>query len=89
MLFFQKRRNKKVRLSGYGVELAIKSTEYKAQDDTKVKGNLFQNCVVMQQTFNYLKYWLDVDDILYIVYFYLLCSVSPKNVFKKATPSTF
>ncbi|XP_037075354.1 LOW QUALITY PROTEIN: UDP-glucose:glycoprotein glucosyltransferase 1-like [Pollicipes pollicipes] len=27
----------KVRLSGYGVELAIKSTEYKAQDDTKVK----------------------------------------------------
>lgn len=28
---------KKVRLSGYGVELAIKSTEYKAQDDTKVQ----------------------------------------------------
>lgn len=28
---------RKVRLSGYGVELAIKSTEYKAQDDTKVK----------------------------------------------------
>ena len=27
----------KVRLSGYGVELAIKSTEYKAQDDTKVQ----------------------------------------------------
>lgn len=27
-----------MRLSGYGVELAIKSTEYKAQDDTKVKG---------------------------------------------------
>ena len=27
----------KVRLSGYGVELAIKSTEYKAQDDTKVR----------------------------------------------------
>lgn len=25
-------------LSGYGVELAIKSTEYKAVDDTKVKG---------------------------------------------------
>ena len=28
----------KVRLSGYGVELAIKSTEYKAKDDTKVEG---------------------------------------------------
>ncbi|KAL4220092.1 UDP-glucose:glycoprotein glucosyltransferase 1 [Mactra antiquata] len=26
------------RLSGYGVELAIKSTEYKAKDDTKVEG---------------------------------------------------
>ncbi|KAM8953224.1 UDP-glucose:glycoprotein glucosyltransferase 1 [Pelodytes ibericus] len=29
----------KVSLSGYGVELAIKSTEYKAKDDTQVKGN--------------------------------------------------
>ena len=29
----------KVRLSGYGVELQIKSTEYKAQDDTKVKAD--------------------------------------------------
>ncbi|XP_005100215.1 UDP-glucose:glycoprotein glucosyltransferase 1 [Aplysia californica] len=28
----------KVRLSGYGVELSIKSTEYKAKDDTKVEG---------------------------------------------------
>lgn len=28
----------KTRLSGYGVELAIKSTEYKAKDDTKVEG---------------------------------------------------
>lgn len=27
----------KTRLSGYGVELAIKSTEYKAIDDTEVK----------------------------------------------------
>lgn len=26
-----------MRLSGYGVELAIKSTEYKAQDDSKIK----------------------------------------------------
>ncbi|KAM4771197.1 UDP-glucose:glycoprotein glucosyltransferase 1 [Rhinophrynus dorsalis] len=31
--------NEKVFLSGYGVELAIKSTEYKAKDDTQVKGN--------------------------------------------------
>ncbi|XP_071839309.1 UDP-glucose:glycoprotein glucosyltransferase 1-like isoform X2 [Apostichopus japonicus] len=29
--------NRKVRLSGYGVELAIKSTEYKAVDDSEVK----------------------------------------------------
>lgn len=28
-------------LSGYGVELAIKSTEYKAVDDTQVKGMSF------------------------------------------------
>ncbi|XP_071037209.1 UDP-glucose:glycoprotein glucosyltransferase 1 [Parasteatoda tepidariorum] len=35
--FVLKRQLKKVRLSGYGVELAVKSTEYKAQDDTKVK----------------------------------------------------
>ena len=28
--------NKKVRLSGYGVELQMKSTEYKAQDDSLV-----------------------------------------------------
>lgn len=29
---------KRVSLGGYGVELAIKSTEYRAQDDTRVKG---------------------------------------------------
>lgn len=29
---------KKMLLSGYSVELAIKSTEYKAVDDTRVKG---------------------------------------------------
>ncbi|XP_054718713.1 LOW QUALITY PROTEIN: UDP-glucose:glycoprotein glucosyltransferase 1-like [Uloborus diversus] len=43
--FVAKRKKRKVRLSGYGVELAVKSTEYKAQDDTKVKeekGNLVQ-----------------------------------------------
>uniref|UniRef100_A0A8C5TLP6 UDP-glucose ceramide glucosyltransferase-like 1 n=1 Tax=Malurus cyaneus samueli TaxID=2593467 RepID=A0A8C5TLP6_9PASS len=32
----------KVYLSGYGVELAIKSTEYKAKDDTQVKDLSFQ-----------------------------------------------
>ncbi|KAG8190170.1 hypothetical protein JTE90_008702 [Oedothorax gibbosus] len=34
--YVSKRRKQKVRLSGYGVELAVKSTEYKAQDDTKI-----------------------------------------------------
>lgn len=29
--------DRKLRLSGYGVELQIKSTEYKAQDDTKLQ----------------------------------------------------
>lgn len=33
----------KMLLSGYGVELAIKSTEYKAVDDTKVNGQLEMN----------------------------------------------
>lgn len=33
----------KVALSGYGVELAIKSTEYKAQDDTRVRGEAVDN----------------------------------------------
>ena len=28
---------RKIRLSGYGVELAVKKTEYKAVDDSKVK----------------------------------------------------
>ncbi|BES97993.1 udp-glucose glycoprotein [Nesidiocoris tenuis] len=34
----KERQQKKVRLSGYGVELQLKSTEYKAQDDAKVEG---------------------------------------------------
>lgn len=38
-LFPQNPAAEKVFLSGYGVELAIKSTEYKAKDDTQVKGN--------------------------------------------------
>lgn len=33
----------KMLLSGYSVELAIKSTEYKAVDDTKVNGQLETN----------------------------------------------
>ena len=36
-LCLQSLEDKKVRLSGYGVELAVKSTEYKAVDDSKVK----------------------------------------------------
>uniref|UniRef100_A0A8D1HCU0 UDP-glucose ceramide glucosyltransferase-like 1 n=1 Tax=Sus scrofa TaxID=9823 RepID=A0A8D1HCU0_PIG len=35
--FIQKPASQKMYLSGYGVELAIKSTEYKALDDTQVK----------------------------------------------------
>lgn len=37
-VFKQKPVSQKMYLSGYGVELAIKSTEYKALDDTQVKG---------------------------------------------------
>jgi len=33
----------KVRLSGYGVELAIKSTEYKAKDDTVITGDFLMH----------------------------------------------
>ncbi|XP_072478199.1 UDP-glucose:glycoprotein glucosyltransferase 2 isoform X2 [Notamacropus eugenii] len=35
--YIQKPGSRKMNLSGYGVELAIKSTEYKALDDTQVK----------------------------------------------------
>ncbi|KAK3776845.1 hypothetical protein RRG08_024619 [Elysia crispata] len=35
--FLQEKSETRVPLSGYGVELAIKSTEYKAKDDTKVE----------------------------------------------------
>lgn len=34
----QEPKNERMLLSGYGVELAIKNTEYKAVDDTQVKG---------------------------------------------------
>ncbi|XP_069826781.1 UDP-glucose:glycoprotein glucosyltransferase 2 [Dendropsophus ebraccatus] len=35
--YIQKPSNRKINLSGYGVELAIKDTEYKAVDDTQVE----------------------------------------------------
>ncbi|XP_038051139.1 UDP-glucose:glycoprotein glucosyltransferase 1-like isoform X2 [Patiria miniata] len=35
--FVKEKSDQQIRLSGYGVELAIKSTEYKAVDDTEVK----------------------------------------------------
>lgn len=38
LLCLQNPKKEPVYLSGYGVELAIKSTEYKAKDDTQVKG---------------------------------------------------
>jgi hypothetical protein len=42
-IFYQERPKRRVRLSGYGVELQIKSTEYKVQDDTEVKGDRTQD----------------------------------------------
>ena len=36
--FVSRQLGEKVRLSGYGVELQIKSTEYKAQDDSELRG---------------------------------------------------
>lgn len=41
--FIQNRPKEKVRLSGYGVELQIKSSEYKAQDDRELKANEGEN----------------------------------------------
>lgn len=41
----QRRMNRKVRLSGYGVELQMKSTEYKAEDDSKVPGKTSEESV--------------------------------------------
>ncbi|XP_073425669.1 UDP-glucose:glycoprotein glucosyltransferase 2 isoform X2 [Dendrobates tinctorius] len=35
--YIQKPSNRKINLSGYGVELAVKDTEYKAMDDTQVE----------------------------------------------------
>uniref|UniRef100_UPI00358F5325 UDP-glucose:glycoprotein glucosyltransferase 1 n=1 Tax=Myxine glutinosa TaxID=7769 RepID=UPI00358F5325 len=53
--YVEKPSDMKVRLSGYGVELAIKSTEYKAKDDTQVKdGNVNASVLEVQDV---------VDDI--------------------------
>lgn len=41
--YIKERPKRRVRLSGYGVELQIKSTEYKVQDDTEVKGDRTQD----------------------------------------------
>lgn len=38
-----------MRLIGYGVELAIKSTEYKAQDDSIVKANVTGDAVIEEE----------------------------------------
>lgn len=38
-VYFQRVSRDKVRLSGYGVELAVKNTEYKAVDDSKIQGD--------------------------------------------------
>lgn len=50
-------------LSGYGVELAIKSTEYKAVDDTQVKGML---CLV--SFFFFFHLWYPIRDTIKICY---------------------
>jgi UDP-glucose:glycoprotein glucosyltransferase len=38
-----------VRLSGYGIELAIKSQEYKAQDDAKIRANVSESGAVVEE----------------------------------------
>uniref|UniRef100_A0A8C5S9A0 UGGT thioredoxin-like domain-containing protein n=1 Tax=Laticauda laticaudata TaxID=8630 RepID=A0A8C5S9A0_LATLA len=44
--FVKKRSTEKMYLSGYGVELAIKSTEYKAMDESQLhRASLFFNCL--------------------------------------------
>lgn len=54
LLCLQTPRKEPVYLSGYGVELAIKSTEYKAKDDTQVKGEFVNETNV----FSFLKIWV-------------------------------
>lgn len=38
-------------LSGYGVQLSVKNTEYKAVDDTEVKGWIFSSSVFCSLVF--------------------------------------
>ena len=45
---FQSAEGERVTLSGYGVELAIKSQEYKAKDDTKVEGALMKSVLILK-----------------------------------------
>lgn len=40
-----KERSNRLRLSGYGVQLAIKNTEYKAMDDTKVEEGIMDRWI--------------------------------------------
>uniref|UniRef100_A0A673L9R3 UDP-glucose ceramide glucosyltransferase-like 1 n=1 Tax=Sinocyclocheilus rhinocerous TaxID=307959 RepID=A0A673L9R3_9TELE len=48
--FVSEPKNEKMLLSGYGVELAIKSTEYKAVDDTQIKmNNVFYTLLYVKQ----------------------------------------
>lgn len=61
-------------LSGYGVELAIKSTEYKAVDDTQVKGML---CFVVCLFF--FIYGI-LSDIL--LKYAVICSYKIRNLLK-------
>lgn len=49
---------KRVHLSGYGVELAIKSQEYKAKDDTQVQGELTRDNTLLIHTL--LLFWHDI-----------------------------
>lgn len=49
-MFEQKPASQKMYLSGYGVELAIKSTEYKALDDTQGKSK-FILCIRVEWKF--------------------------------------
>ncbi|XP_011860081.1 PREDICTED: UDP-glucose:glycoprotein glucosyltransferase isoform X1 [Vollenhovia emeryi] len=44
--YVKERDDKKLRLSGYGVELQMKSTEYKATDDSDIKDNTGKNSEV-------------------------------------------
>uniref|UniRef100_A0A670ICF8 UDP-glucose ceramide glucosyltransferase-like 1 n=1 Tax=Podarcis muralis TaxID=64176 RepID=A0A670ICF8_PODMU len=52
--FVQKPSSEKMYLSGYGVELAVKSTEYKAVDDSQTKGTFFSGVNIKTTIFKRL-----------------------------------